>query len=71
MRLKSLFILSLVVMALFISGDIYGQCAMCKAVAESGGEKQAEGLNNGIIFLMIIPYLVMGVLALVIRKQNK
>lgn len=44
---------------------------MCKAVAESAGEKQAEGLNNGIIFLMIVPYLVMGVIALVVKKQSK
>jgi hypothetical protein len=68
---KNLLIFTLIVLSLIISGDTYGQCAMCKAVAESGGEKLAEGLNNGIIFLMIIPYLVMGVLALVIRKQNK
>ena len=40
-------------------------------VAESAGEKQAEGLNNGIIFLMIVPYLVMGVIALVVKKQSK
>ena len=39
---------------------VYGQCAMCKAVIEadleSGGSKGA-GLNEGILYLMSIPYL--------------
>ncbi|TVQ77072.1 MAG: hypothetical protein EA358_07685 [Flavobacteriales bacterium] len=40
------------------------QCAMCKAVAESSsGSTAAKGLNNGILFLMFIPYLMMGVVA--------
>jgi hypothetical protein len=41
------------------------QCAMCKAVAESSsGNTAAKGLNNGILFLMFIPYLMMGVVAI-------
>jgi hypothetical protein len=39
------------------------QCAMCKAVAESnmnGGDSMASGLNNGIVFLMFIPYMLIG-----------
>jgi hypothetical protein len=38
------------------------QCAMCKAVAESGstnGQHIANGLNYGIIYLMLIPYLLL------------
>ena len=35
------------------------QCSMCKAVLESGAdEKTAESLNDGIIYLMAIPYPV-------------
>jgi len=29
------------------------QCAMCKAVIEGGNEDIAEGVNNGITYLMI------------------
>ena len=36
------------------------QCAMCKAVVESGNESVAEGLNTGIVYLMIFPYLLVG-----------
>ena len=35
------------------------QCAMCRAVLESEeGQTTAEGVNNGIMYLMSIPYLL-------------
>ena len=37
------------------------QCAMCRAVLESGADqKTAESLNDGIVYLMIIPYVLGG-----------
>ncbi len=38
------------------------QCAMCKAVVESGDAELAQGLNNGIVYLMAFPYLLVGAL---------
>jgi hypothetical protein len=39
--------------------DINAQCAMCRAVLESEeGQSTAEGVNNGIIYLMSIPYIL-------------
>lgn len=44
------------------------QCAMCTISAEQGtknGNTQAKGINSGIIYLLVIPYLLiagMGVL---------
>ncbi|MDR6735664.1 MULTISPECIES: hypothetical protein [unclassified Sphingobacterium] len=38
----------------------YGQCAMCTLNAENGtkeGNMQGKGLNDGILFLLVIPYL--------------
>ena len=35
------------------------QCAMCRAVLESGADqKAAESLNDGIVYLMAITYLL-------------
>ena len=35
------------------------QCAMCRAVLETGADqKTAESLNDGIVYLMIIPYVL-------------
>lgn len=52
----------------------YAQCAMCKAVVESGNASEAEGLNSGILYLMVFPYLLVGALLYFIiknRKKNK
>lgn len=49
------------------------QCSMCRAVLESeeGGEA-AKGINNGIMYLMIFPYLlVAGVGYAVYRSRKK
>lgn len=48
------------------------QCAMCRAVVESEASGQtAEGLNNGIVYLMAIPYLlVVGVGYAIYRKMR-
>jgi len=53
---------------------VSSQCAMCKAVVESGSISQAEGLNSGILYLMVFPYLLVGALFYFIiksRRKNK
>ncbi|MBU3010483.1 hypothetical protein KO506_03650 [Polaribacter vadi] len=50
------------------------QCAMCKAVVENGDVAMAEGVNNGISYLMVFPYLLIGALFYALyryRKQTK
>jgi len=67
-----LFILFLALSFIPIEGE--AQCAMCKAVVESAEEAGrlggttniGEGLNKGIIFLMIVPYVL---LFLLFRKK--
>ncbi|WP_345190422.1 hypothetical protein [Algibacter agarivorans] len=48
------------------------QCAMCRAVLESEeGQATAEGINDGIVYLMAIPYiLVAGIGYFIYRKYN-
>lgn len=37
------------------------QCAMCRAVLESEGDPgAAEAINDGIMYLMVIPYVLIG-----------
>ncbi len=50
------------------------QCAMCKAVVESGeqgGSSVADGLNAGIVYLMAFPYLLMGAVGFAIYRYKK
>ena len=46
------------------------QCAMCRAALESeeGGVK-AEAVNDGIVYLMAIPYVLVGVLGFYVYKM--
>ncbi|MFI2742026.1 hypothetical protein ACG2LH_04750 [Zhouia sp. PK063] len=53
-----------------ISTFSHAQCAMCRAVLETGENQHiGEGINHGIMYLMIIPYLLMGGLAYFIYKR--
>lgn len=65
--------LILVLLVFFYSAFAKAQCAMCRAVIESGGDtKAAEGLNDGIVYLMIFPYILVGaIIYLVYRSTRK
>ena len=42
----------------------FSQCAMCRAVLENeAGQTTAKGVNDGIVYLMLIPYVLIGGLA--------
>ncbi|WP_369820316.1 hypothetical protein [Tenacibaculum sp. SG-28] len=43
---------------------------MCKAVVEGGEVDMAEGVNNGITYLMIFPYILVGILFYYIYKNR-
>ncbi|MFD2567213.1 hypothetical protein [Pseudotenacibaculum haliotis] len=47
------------------------QCAMCKAVVENGDTTMAEGVNSGITYLMVFPYILIAVLFYFIYRYKK
>ncbi len=56
---------------LIVSNLGYTQCAMCKAVVEGGNEPMAEAVNDGITYLMIFPYILVGLLFFALYKYRK
>jgi hypothetical protein len=45
---------------------------MCRAALETGAQTgQAQSVNNGIVYLMVIPYLLVGVLIYFVYKTGK
>ncbi len=50
---------SLLILIVFISQDLFSQCAMCKAVAEDAPPADGGSLNAGILYIMIIPYIIL------------
>lgn len=48
------------------------QCSMCRAVLETeeaGGA--AKGINNGIMYLMVFPYLLVGGVGYAVYRNRK
>ena len=46
------------------------QCAMCRASLESeGNSTKAAAVNDGIVYLMAFPYIIMGVIGFAIYKM--
>ena len=60
---KTLFILFLIAAFSFFSSGAFAQCSICAKTVMQMGNKPAQGFNNGIIYLMIVPYLAIGVVA--------
>lgn len=60
-----------VIILLFFSQTINSQCAMCKAVVENGDHKMAEGINTGIVYLMVFPYLFLALGAYFFYRKYK
>ncbi|MFT5984598.1 MAG: hypothetical protein ACI825_000076 [Planctomycetota bacterium] len=65
-------IILLTILLVLFSLPAEAQCAMCRAVLESdvdGG--MAKGVNNGIVYLMIFPYLLVGGVVFAVYRMLK
>lgn len=60
---KCLTLLLVSFMVIFIYSSTAAQCAMCTKTAQQLGEKPALGLNSGILYLMLMPFAIMGYIA--------
>ena len=71
MKFKNIILIFLITV---VSNYTSAQCAMCKAAVESnldsGGLKGA-GLNDGILYLMSIPYILMLIFAIAFYYNKK
>ncbi len=48
------------------------QCSMCRAVLESEAEGgTAEGINDGILYLMAIPYIIVATIFFFVYRKLK
>ncbi|MAU16187.1 MAG: hypothetical protein CMH46_11680 [Muricauda sp.] len=69
MKTKLLIILFVL---LFFPTVSEAQCAMCRAVVESESDgKTAEAINNGIVYLMAVPYILVGALFYFIYRKMR
>lgn len=47
------------------------QCSLCTKTAQQLGEKPAEGLNSGILYLMLAPFVIVGFIGYQWWKNNR
>ncbi len=59
-------------LTLIIPFSSKAQCAMCRAALQGDGKKlQAEAVNDGIIYLMIIPYILVAAVGYYVYQSRK
>lgn len=67
MKKYSLHIALLVAVFLIGAGEeLLAQCPMCRATAETNlanGGTEGQGLNNGILYMLGMPYVLIGTIA--------
>ena len=58
-------------LSLAATSALRGQCAMCKAAVtgSADGEALARGLNQGILFLLAVPVVLVGAISLLIWRS--
>jgi hypothetical protein len=47
------------------------QCSVCTKTASQMGEKPAKGMNSGILYLMMAPFAIVGVIGYRWWKHNR
>ena len=69
MRLNKIMLLLLLLLS---SLNAEAQCAMCRAALESSDSGiKPEAVNDGIVYLMIFPYLLVGLVGYAIYRLRK
>lgn len=59
------------VLAIVLPGQVDAQCAMCSATNETAmQEGEGLGINQGIIYLMGIPYVLLGFLGFLFFRKR-
>lgn len=71
---KFILIIFFSIFTLTISNTLQAQCPMCKASAEASmkeGSNAAKGLNQGILYMLAAPYLLVGFIGFVWYRNQK
>ena len=67
-------IISAIILFLGFTANVNAQCAMCAAQMESNassGSGTNTGINSGILYLMLFPYILIAAIAYLWYRSNK
>jgi hypothetical protein len=71
---KFIVIIFISLFTLAVSKPLQAQCPMCKASAEASmkeGSNAAKGLNQGILYMLAAPYLLVGFIGFIWHRNQK
>lgn len=69
--MKKFFLFVMIAAFIFSAFTLNAQCSICTKTASQIGEKAGKGLNLGIIYLMLTPFTVAGIIAYKVSQQQK
>ena len=72
--IRVLFIIIIITSGLFIQTESVAQCPMCKISAESNlknGGTAGKGLNSGILYMLALPYTLVGTIGFIWWRNNR
>ena len=73
--MKRIFLVMIIALSgLVAPAYVAAQCPMCKMSAESNlknGGSAGKGLNTGILYMLALPYTLVGVIGFIWWKNNK
>ncbi|MBG6110485.1 hypothetical protein H4V97_002403 [Flavobacterium sp. CG_23.5] len=65
-------VLTFLLISILLPQNSNAQCAMCRAALSSEGNKtKAAAVNDGIVYLMVIPYLLVGGIGYAVYRMRK
>jgi len=71
---RILLVLGIVLGGIQLNDSIMAQCPMCKMSAESNlknGGTTGKGLNTGILYMLALPYTLVGVIGFIWWRNNR
>ncbi|HQY10676.1 MAG TPA: hypothetical protein PK133_00630 [Ferruginibacter sp.] len=68
---RFLFILLLLISAVLLASTADAQCSVCTKTSLQLGEKPAQGMNSAILYLMMMPFAIVGFIGYRWWKTNK
>ncbi|MCE7043988.1 hypothetical protein [Dyadobacter sp. CY312] len=75
MKKFALVFVGMLALLVLSSADLWAQCAMCRGSVESsmgnGRNNVGVGLNTGIVYLFVMPYLIVGVIGYLWYRNSK
>lgn len=69
MELKKPFIVIVLLLTTVISS--VAQCAMCKATLETSDGSVGGGINEGILYIMPVPYILLATIGFLVYRRVK